>query len=123
MRLTDEQWELLEPLIPDPPCRPGGRGRPWRDKRRVLAGILWAPRSGARCKDLPDAYPPYQTGHRRFQHWVQAGVSAQIAHRRATDLVALGWSDFAEWFIDGTFVPAKKGGPASARPSAAKAPN
>jgi transposase len=121
MRLTDEQWEVLEPLIPDPPCRPDGRGRPWRDKRSVLEGILWVLRSGARWKDLPDDYPPYQTCHRRFQHWVQAGVFAHIAHRLATDLVALGWSDFAEWFIDGTFVPAKKGGSASGKPNAAKA--
>jgi transposase len=121
MRLTDEQWEVLEPLIPDPPCRPDGRGRPWRDKRSVLEGILWVLRSGARWKDLPRDYPPYQTCHRRFQHWVQAGVFAHIAHRLATDLVALGWSDFEEWFIDGTFVPAKKGGSASGKPNAAKA--
>jgi transposase len=106
---------------PRPPCRPDGRGRPWRDKRSVLEGILWVLRSGARWKDLPDDYPPYQTCHRRFQHWVQAGVFAHIAHRLATDLVALGWSDFAEWFIDGTFVPAKKGGSASGKPNAVKA--
>jgi transposase len=121
MRLTDEQWELLEPLIPAPPCRPDGRGRPWRDKRSVPEGILWVLRSGARWKDLPRDYPSYQTCHRRFQHRVQAGVFAQIAHRLATDLVALGWSDFAEWLIDGTFVPAKTGGSASGKRNAVKA--
>jgi transposase len=121
MRLTDEQWEVLEPLIPDPPCRPDGGGRPWRDKRSVLEGILWVLRCGARGKDLPDAYPLYPTCHRRFQHWVQAGVFAQIAHCLATDLVALGWSNFAEWFIDGTNVPSKKGGSASGKPNAVKA--
>jgi transposase len=80
MHLTDEQWELLEPWIPAPPRRPDGRGRPWRDNRAVLDGILWVLRSGARWKDLPRDYPPYQTCHRRFQQWVQAGVFAQIAH-------------------------------------------
>ncbi len=41
MDLTDEQWEILEPLIPTPPRREDGRGRPWRDPRDVLNGILW----------------------------------------------------------------------------------
>jgi transposase len=41
MDLTNEQWEVLEPLIPDPLRRADGRGRPWRDSRDVLNGILW----------------------------------------------------------------------------------
>ena len=40
MDLTNEQWEVLEPLIPDPLRRADGRGRPWRDSRSVLNGIL-----------------------------------------------------------------------------------
>ncbi len=123
MRLTDEQWELLEEYIPDPPRRPDNRGRPHRDKREVTEGILWVLRSGARWKDLPSAYPPYQTCHRRFQQWVEAGVFADLAHRLAQDLDTLGWLDFGEWFIDGTFVPAKKGGPASGRRNEARARN
>jgi transposase len=67
MDLTDEQWDLLEPLIPQPPRRKDGRGRPWRDPRDVLNGILWILRTGAPWKDLPERYPPYQTCHRRFQ--------------------------------------------------------
>ncbi len=41
MDLTDEQWKVLEPLVSDPPRREDGRGRPWRDPRDVLNGILW----------------------------------------------------------------------------------
>lgn len=67
MDLTDEQWEVLEPLIPNPPRRADGRGRPWRDSRDVLNGILWVLRTGAPWHDLPERYPPYQTCHRRFQ--------------------------------------------------------
>jgi transposase len=52
MDLTDEQWEVLEPLIPEPPRREDGRGRPWRDPRDVLDGILWILRTGAPWKDL-----------------------------------------------------------------------
>src|SRR5215217_1471254 len=57
MDLTDEQWEVLEPLIPDPPRREDRRGRPWRDPRDVLNGILWIVRTGAPWKDLPELYP------------------------------------------------------------------
>jgi transposase len=76
MDLTDEQWQILEPLIPDPPRREDGRGRPWRGPRDVLNGILWILRTGAPWKDLPESYPPYQTCHRRFQRWIEEGVWA-----------------------------------------------
>jgi transposase len=51
--LTDEQWAVIKPLIPEPLCRADGRGRPWRDAREVLNDILWILRSGARWQDLP----------------------------------------------------------------------
>jgi transposase len=38
--LTNEQWALINPLLPVP-RRADGRGRPWRDGREVLNGILW----------------------------------------------------------------------------------
>ena len=60
---------IMEPLLPRPSRRPDGRGRPWRDPRDVLHGILWMPRTGASWKDLPDRYRPYQTSPRRFQQW------------------------------------------------------
>ena len=47
MDLTDEQWEVLEPLIPVPARRADGKGRPWRDPRDVLNGILWVLRTAA----------------------------------------------------------------------------
>jgi transposase len=72
--LTDAQWERLAPLIPVPPRRPDGKGRPRVDNRAILNGIVWVLCSGARWKDLPDRYPPYQTCHRRFQEWIDQGV-------------------------------------------------
>lgn len=64
MDLTDEQWKVLEPLIGEMPRRSDGRGRPWRNNRKVLNGILWILRTGAQWADLPERYPPYQTGPR-----------------------------------------------------------
>ena len=70
MDLTDAQWALLEPLLREK-RRPDGRGRPWRDSRQVLHGVLWVLRTGAPWQDLPDRYPPYPTCHRRFSRWVR----------------------------------------------------
>jgi transposase len=65
MDLTDEQWAVLEPLIPKPRLRADGRGRPWRDPRNVLNGISWILKTGAPWADLPRRYPPpYQTCRR-----------------------------------------------------------
>ncbi len=89
MDLTDEQWELLEQLIPDPPRRPDGRGRPWRD--------------------LPERYPPYQTCHRRFQRWSEEGVLDEILRALAEDLKDRGGLDVSECFVDGTFGGASVG--------------
>ena len=58
MDLTDKQWEILEPLIPTPPRREDGRGRPWRDPRDVLNGILWILRTGAPGRTSPNATHP-----------------------------------------------------------------
>src|SRR5579875_2152276 len=49
--LTDAQWEKIRPLLPKRPKRPQG-GRPPANDRKVLEGILWILRSGARWQDL-----------------------------------------------------------------------
>jgi transposase len=78
MDLTDEQWAVIEPLIPEVERQPSGPGRPWHDARDVMNGILWILRTGARWQDLPDRYPSYQTCHRRFQQWGDSGVFDQM---------------------------------------------
>src|SRR6266852_9769721 len=84
--LTDAQWALLNPLIPEPERHKDGRGRVWRGRREVLDGILFILRTGAPWIDLPDQYPPYQTCHRRFQQWVRSGVMRGLLEALAEDL-------------------------------------
>jgi transposase len=110
--LTDEQWHLIGPFLPQLPRRRDGRGRPWREHRAVLNGILWILRTGAPWADLPDRYPSYQTCHRRFQHWVRAGLLRSILEVLAQALHHEGRLDLREAFIDGSFAPAKQGGTA-----------
>lgn len=120
--LTDAQWVLLDPLIPEPERREDGRGRPWRDRREVLNGILFILRTGAPWADLPERYPPYQTCHRRLQQWVRSGVMRGVLVALVEDLHARGGFHLQEAFIDGSFAPAKKEAPAWVRPSVARGP-
>jgi transposase len=110
MDLTDEQWLIISPLIPDPTRRPDGKGRPWRDARDIMNGVLWILRTGAPWYYMPDRYPSYQTCHRRFQQWVRTGIFEKILQALSTDLRERGGLDLSECYIDGTFFVAKKGG-------------
>jgi len=114
MDLTDAQWEILKPLF-QPKRRPDGRGRPWKDARAVLNGVLWVLRTGAPWHDLPPRYPPYQTCHRRFQQWGRDGTLSDLLTRLAEDLRDRGKLDLSETFIDASFSSAKKGALLSAR--------
>ena len=119
--LTDTQWPFIAPLLPQPPKRADGRGRPWRASRAVLTGMLWILRTGAHWAELPRRSPPYQPCPRRFQQWQRAGVMARLLAALARDLEQRGQITLAECFVDGSFSAAKKGGPGSARPSGARA--
>ncbi len=112
MDLTDEQWAVVEPVFRHPPRPPGQAGRPPREPRGVVEGILWVLRTGAPWADLPSRYAPYQTCHRWFQTWCEDGTLKQLLVELAKDLRKRGGIEDIEGYIDGSYVGAKKGGPA-----------
>lgn len=120
MELTDEQWGVLEPLIPIKEPREDGKGRSRQNNRDVLKGVLWVLRTGAAWQDLPDRYPSPGTCHRRFQEWQRDGILEKILTTLANDLKERCKLDLSECIIDGTFVAAKKGDGKLERPSGAK---
>ena len=122
MDITDAQWEIISPHLPESKSGFGRQGRPPQDKRQVLNGIIWICRTGAQWNELPDKYPPYQTCHRYFQLWVKSGVWDKVLWEVALDLKRRGKIDITECFIDGTFASAKKGGLILERLRKAKAP-
>ena len=122
MELTDVQWELLKSLV-EPKTPAKRRGRPWKETRAVLEGVLWILRTGAQWAELPQGkFPPYQTCHRRFQRWVREGVLDEVLDQVAEDLLARGQLDLAETFIDASFSGAKKGAVRLVQHAAAKGP-
>jgi len=124
MDLTDQQWEAIKRHVPGPEKQGTTEkgGRPWRDPRDVLHGILWILRTGAPWADLPRKYPPYQTCHRRFQKWEREGVLDKILRAIARDLHERGKLDLTEAFIDGTHAGAKRGALMLGKLDAAKRP-
>lgn len=108
MELSDEQWKVLEPLLPEYPS--GKPGRPWRSHREVLDAILWVLRTGAPWRDLPEKYPPYQTCHRRFKQWSMDGTFEKIEMALMEILEKRKQINMSECSIDAKFIPAKKGG-------------
>jgi transposase len=95
--LTDEQWEVVAPLIPESSLRSNRRGRPLRDPRNVLSAILWVLRYNARWQDLPEDLPSYQTCHRRFQQWMNDGTLRLVLEALERDLRERGGFEVTEW--------------------------
>jgi transposase len=71
--LTDSQWKRLRPLLP-PQKPPTGTGRPAKEHRTVLEGMLWVLRTGAPWRDLPLRFGSWETVSSRFYRWRWAGV-------------------------------------------------
>ena len=119
VEITDEYWRRLEPLFP-PPRR--GRGRPRADNRKTLNGILYVLRTGCRWGDVPRKYGSPTTCWRRLRALEENGIWERIWRLLLAQLDELGKLQWARAFFYGSFVPAKKGELASAKPSAARAP-
>ncbi len=118
--LTDEQWALIEPLLPKPKRRKDNRGRPWASNRACFEGILWILRTGAPWRFLPEEYPCPATCWRRLQQWEEQGVWLEAWRTLLSVLDEHGLLDWQETFLDGSFAPAKKGARKSVKPSVAR---
>ena len=75
--LTNEEWALVEPLIP--PAKRGGRKRSV-DVREVLNGIFYVLSTGCQWKALPKDLPPKSTVYDYLDLWSWDGTLARIHH-------------------------------------------
>ncbi|MFH9656238.1 IS5 family transposase [Streptomyces anulatus] len=110
--LTDVAWERIAPLLPGV----DGRGRPWRDHRQVINGVLWRLRTGAPWRDLPERYGPWQTAYERFARWEADGTWARLLEQvqvRDDSVEAVEWTVSVDSTINRAHqhaVGARKGG-------------
>jgi transposase len=82
-----------------------------------LEGILWILWTGAPWKALPAKYGSPSAVHRRLWQWAQDGTLLNLWRAFLVQLNETQQIRWNECFVDGTFIPAKKGGPKSAKPS------
>ena len=113
--LTDEEWQLVEPLIP--PGKPGGDKRTVV-MREVVNGLMYILSTGCQWRAIPKDLPPKSTVYDYFDLWTYDGTLERIHHalyeqcreqeqRQASPTAAI---------IDSQSVKsAEKGGPASTR--------
>jgi transposase len=73
--LTDEQWAVIEPLLPS---SKGKQSRPFRDHRQVLEGIVFRYRTGCPWRDVPERFGPWQTLWKRHARFSRDGTWDRI---------------------------------------------
>ncbi|MEV4942828.1 IS5 family transposase [Streptomyces zaomyceticus] len=71
--LSDEQWSVLESLLPA-----AGVSRRSPGRRRLVDGVRWRVRTGVPWRDLPAEYGPWQTVYGLFRRWQRQGVWARL---------------------------------------------
>ena len=113
--LTDEEWSLVEPLIP--PARPGGSQRRV-DMRQVVNGLMYILGTGCQWRAIPKDLAPRSTVHDYFDLWTWNGALDKIHHAlyvKCRELAEREVSPSAA-IIDSQSVKAgEKGGPALIR--------
>jgi transposase len=114
--VSDELWEIIEPLLPPESPKPKG-GRPRIDDRAALSGIVFVLKSGIPWEMLPKEMGcgSGSTCWRRLREWQEAGVWEEL-HRVLLD--RLGEADRIGWeraSLDSASVPAKRGAKEPAR--------
>ena len=92
--LSDEEWALLEPLMPK--SRKSARA----DDRRIMNAIFYVLRTGMPWRDLPARFGYWKSVHQRFSRWAKSGVFDRIFRLLASD------ADNEYMMIDATIVRA-----------------
>ena len=99
--VSDEEWSVLDSVIPKSAAT---TGRPARDRREMLNGVLWILSTGAQWRDLPERLGPWETVYTTFRRWRKAGVYDAILDALHVRLDQAGKIDWDLWCIDGTSV-------------------
>jgi len=73
--LTDQEWSIIEPLLPPPKTRGSKRTT---DLREVVNAILYLLHEGCQWRALPHDFPPHQTVRTYFDRWKRRQIWQKI---------------------------------------------
>jgi transposase len=109
--VSDELWELIEPLLPKKERRFRYPGRQRLPDRQVLCGILFVLYSGIAWEHLPQelGFGSGVTCWRRLEEWQRAGVWTKLHELLLAKLRAAGELEWGYAVADSSHVQAKKG--------------
>lgn len=74
--LSEEQWNRIKELLP--PERKTGKGRPAKENRIMLNGIIYWLNTGIPWRDLPERFGPWKSVYTRFRRWSIQGVWQKV---------------------------------------------
>jgi transposase len=119
--LTDDEWALVEPLIP--PAKRGGRQRT-KDERDLVNGIMYVLSTSCQWRYVPKDLPPRSTLHDYLDLWNYDGTLEKIHHTlymKCREQAGREASPTACVIDSQSVKSAEKGGPASIRTATMRA--
>lgn len=102
--LTDEQWKVIEDLLP----KPAWTGRPPADPRQMLDAILWVNNTGAIWRDIPRELGAWQTVFKHFDRWNNDGTLQAIVSRLTQFVIDGGHVSDELWCVGGSILRAHR---------------
>lgn len=113
--VSDSLWKKLEPLLPSPKRKSRHvqyAGRKPADPRQVVAGIIFALKTGVPWEFLPatSAFPSGRTCFRRLVEWHKAGVWYSLLGVLLNELQREKKIDWRRAIVDSSYVRASRGG-------------
>lgn len=103
--LSDIQWQIIAPYLPQTGAQ---GGRPWKDHRTIINGILWKLNTGAQWRDLPERYGAWKTVYDRFNAWSRSGFWAELMGRLLAELRRNNLLKTESFNIDATSIRASR---------------
>lgn len=112
VEVSEELWEVIEPLLPEPPPRRyQNAGRKRIDDRKALTAILFVLQSGIPWEMLPKEMGcSGMTAWRRLKFWQDAGVWEQLHQTLLGRLRSVDGIDFSRVVVDSSSIKAVAGG-------------
>jgi transposase len=112
--LDDQMWARIEPMLPS---SDGQRGRPFRDHRQVVEGIVYRLRTGVPWRDLPPSFGPWQTVWKRHARFAKDGTWDRVLTALQSEADAAGRLNW-NVSVDSTVARVHQHGATAARPAA-----
>jgi putative transposase len=74
--LTDNEWELIEPILDSCMIKQGRK--PKYTRREILNAIFYILRTGCQWRHLPHDFPPWNSVYLQFWRWKKKGIFQKV---------------------------------------------